>query len=269
MDAHGGSALPGLDLESEAAIAFAHELADAARMIARRYFRRRLSVQSKADASPVTVADREIERTLRALIAERFPGHGIVGEEEVPRPGREPATWVIDPIDGTRSFITGVPLFGTLIALLAGAEPLLGVLEVPALGERWAGARGRPSEHGRRPCRASACESLGGATLFATSPYMFGEAERVRFERLASTVRMTRFGADCYAYGLLAAGWVDLVVEADMKPHDFLALAPIVTGAGGVMSDWRGRALGLDSGGQICAAATPALHAAALACLAR
>jgi len=246
---------------------FAHQLADTARPIALSYFRRSVPVEHKADASPVTVADRETEATLRDMITRRFPEHGIYGEEHGSlHPGR-PYTWVIDPIDGTRAFISGMPLFGTLIGLLEHGQPLLGILEVPALGERWEGVRGHPSLMNGQPCQVSHCQSLERAILYSTAPEMFRGEDLGRYQRLVDAVHLRRFGGDCYSYGLLASGHVDLVVEADLAPYDILALVPVIESAGGVVSDWRGRPLGLDGDGRVIAAATPALHRQALAIL--
>lgn len=250
-------------------LSFAHELADAARPVACSYFRRPLTVENKADASPVTIADRETERVLRELICARYPEHGIYGEEHGQERLDAPYTWVIDPIDGTRSFITGMPVFGTLLALLAGEQPLLGVIEVPALAERWVGAQGQPTRWNGAICTTSTCTRLEDAALFATGFEMFAGDNRTRFDALSERVRLRRFGADCYAYGLLAAGFVDLVVEADLKPYDYLPLVAVVTGAGGCISDWQGRPLNLRSDGRVVAAATPALHECALAQLGR
>lgn len=245
-------------------IAFANELGDAARPIARAHFRRPLVVEQKADASPVTVADRDIESELRAMITARFPEHGIIGEEHGSHQANRRCLWVIDPIDGTKAFVTGLPTFGTLVAFVLDDRALLGLVEMPALGERWVGAQGFPTLMGERVCRTSGRERLVEASLFASSPYMFNAVERPRFEAVSRAASITRFGADCYAYGLLASGFTDLVVEADMKPYDYLALVAVVESAGGTITDWRGDPLGLSSDGRIVAAATAALHQQAL-----
>ena len=243
---------------------FANALADQARPVILNYFRRPLSVENKADASPVTIADRETERMLRTLIRERFPDHGLLGEEHGREDTESRYTWVIDPIDGTRSFIAGMPTFGTLIALLAGGRPILGVLDMPALNERWVGAGGRTTLMNGSVCRSRRCERLQDALLFATSIDMFDRASRHGFDEVSARVRFRRFGADCYAYGLLASGFVDLVIEADLQPYDYLALISVIEGAGACISDWRGKPLGIDSDGRVVAAATPALHEQAL-----
>jgi inositol-phosphate phosphatase/L-galactose 1-phosphate phosphatase/histidinol-phosphatase len=227
-----------------------------------------LRVDDKADLSPVTAADRAAEAAMRRLIAARFPDHGIIGEEY----GREREgadfVWVLDPIDGTKSFISGVPLFGTLIALAFEGRPVVGVIDQPISRERWAGALGRPSTLGGRPIRCRPCAGLDAATVFATTPDMFVGADSAAFARVRGAAKLVRYGADCYAYGLLALGFVDLVIEASLKPYDFCAMVPIVAGAGGVASDWRGRPLGLGSDGRVVAAGDRRVHDAALARLA-
>jgi histidinol-phosphatase len=205
---------------------------------------------------------------MRRLIAARFPGHGIIGEEF----GRERAdaefVWVLDPIDGTKSFISGVPLFGTLIALARRGHPILGIIDQPISRERWIGAASRPSLFNGSPIRCRPCPSLAAASLFATSPDMFSGADKAAFGRVAEAVKLVRFGADCYAYGLLALGLIDLVIESSLKPYDFSAMVPVVEGAGGVASDWRGAPLTIESDGRVIIAGDRRMHEAALRLLA-
>jgi inositol-phosphate phosphatase/L-galactose 1-phosphate phosphatase/histidinol-phosphatase len=249
-------------------VRLAERLADAARPVVMGHFRTGVAVDDKADASPVTAADREVESALRALIAAEHPDHGVLGEEHAAtRPDAE-YVWVIDPIDGTKSFITGKPLFGTLIALAHRGRPILGVIDHPAVGERWVGAAGRPTLMNGRPVRARTCAGLAEAWLYASSPHMFAGPDVVAFERLRRRIKHALYGADCYAYGLLACGFVDLVAEASMKPYDFCALVPVVEGAGGVITDWRDRPLTVASDGRVLAAGDARTHAAALAALA-
>lgn len=250
-------------------IDLAVRLADAARPITTRYFRTGAEILDKADTTPVTIADREAETAMRELIEAAFPTHGIVGEEfEVVRPDAE-LVWVLDPIDGTKSFVTGKPLFGTLIGLARGGVPVLGIVDQPVLGERWIGAAGRATTFNGKPTTVRACAALENAWLYATSPDMFGDgADGAAFDRLRRGVKHALYGADCYAYGLLACGFVDLVCEADLKPFDFTAVVPVVEGAGGVMTDWRGAPLTTASDGRVLAAGDPAVHAAALKTLA-
>jgi inositol-phosphate phosphatase/L-galactose 1-phosphate phosphatase/histidinol-phosphatase len=248
-------------------LALAVELADAAGSAIRPYFRTALAVDDKADLSPVTAADRAAEAAMRRLINARFPQHGIIGEEYGPERADADFVWVLDPIDGTKSFISGVPLFGTLIALTTQGEPILGVIDQPVSRERWVGARGHRTRFGDRLARCRPCPDLAAATLFATTPDMFDGADRAAFVRVAGAAKLVRYGADCYAYGLVALGCIDLVVEASLKPYDFAAMAPIVAGAGGIASDWQGRPLGLGSDGRVIVAGDHRAHRAALALL--
>jgi histidinol phosphatase-like enzyme (inositol monophosphatase family) len=251
----------------ESLAAFAGTLADAARPLARRYFRSSLTVEDKADASPVTVADRSIEAELRRLIRSHHPDHGLYGEEEGADGADRDHTWVIDPIDGTRSFITGFPLFGTLIAHLHHGRPVFGMIDMPMLDERWTGGSGTASLLNGAVCRTSPVTRLADASLYSTSVDTFAGPEVAAFEAVSRRVKLRRFGGDCYIYGLLASGCIDLVIEAALQPYDFLPLVPIIEGAGGVITDWEGRALTLASGPKVVAAATPALHAEALTVL--
>jgi inositol-phosphate phosphatase/L-galactose 1-phosphate phosphatase/histidinol-phosphatase len=242
-------------------------LADAARPVALRYFRQPLTVESKADASPVTIADREIEAVLRERIRAQFPGHGILGEEFGSEQLDAEHIWSVDPIDGTKSFVTGMPTFGTLVALLHQRQPLLGVIDMPAMGERWVGLAGQSTTFNGQPCRTRQGVTLDQALLYSTSPQQFHGEEITRYSALSKAVGLHRFGGDCYAYGMLASGWIDGVVEAELQPYDFLCLPPIIEGAGGKITDWEGQPLGLESDGRVLAAATPALHAQMLQAL--
>ena len=227
---------------------------------------RQPAVDTKPDQSPVTVADREAEAAIRDLIARHHPEHGVYGEE-YGRSGLDAEhVWVIDPIDGTKSFITGRPLFGTLIALLHRGRPVLGLIDQAILRERWLGVAGRPTTHNGTIIRTRACPALAQATLCSTSPYLFAEGhERDAFERLARAVKLPLFGGDCYAYGLLAMGFADLVLEADLEPYDYMAIVPVIEGAGGRLTDWQGQPLGLGSDGRVLAAGDERAHAQALA----
>jgi myo-inositol-1(or 4)-monophosphatase len=265
----------GLDDEGLAGlVAFAEGLADAAAETKLRHFRRLEDVEDKAGGrgyDPVTAADRGAETVIRERIKAAYPDHGILGEEHGRETGSSAYTWVIDPIDGTRSFITGVPLWGTLIALNEGARPTLGIMDQPYLGERFIGSRLGAWMAARGDARAKLvtrrCGALSSAVLMTTDPAMFEAAgERAAFDTLRATARLTRYSADCYAYCMLAHGLVDLVVETDLKPYDIQALIPIIEGAGGMVTNWRGGAA--DQGGQVIAAGDPAVHAAALAILA-
>ena len=242
-------------------ISLAERLADASGRIIRHYFRSSIEVITKADQSPVTIADREAETELRRMVALAYPGHGLIGEEFPAERRAADHVWVFDPIDGTKSFITGRPLFGTLIALLYRGRPILGIIDHPAMGERWIGAAGRPTTFQGRPAHVRACADLSLAVLAASSPHMFGSgAAAEAFHRVRSQAGLTLYGGDCYAYGLLASGFQDLVIEANNGIHDFLALVPVIEGAGGVITDWEGRALGLDSGDKVLAAGDRRMH---------
>ena len=247
-------------------LALAEKLADAAGPIVMESFRRGIATETKADMSPVTAADREAEAAMRALIGAAYPDHGILGEEMGTVNAEAEFVWVLDPIDGTQSYVTGKPLFGTLIALARDGATVLGVMDNPALGERWVGCEGRPTTFNGEKVSVRPCAGLEKAWLYATSPHMF-EGDFDAFERLRKRVRRALYGAECIAYGLLASGHVDLVCEATMKPYDFAALVPVVTGAGGVISDWGGRALTLGSDGRVLAAGDGRAHAQALAVL--
>jgi len=248
--------------------ALAHRLADAAGEVQRRYFRTPVTVETKADQSPVTVADREAEAVIRDLIRAAYPDHGVYGEEHGAERTDAELVWCIDPIDGTKSFITGRPLFGTLIALVEAGRPVLGVIDQAILRERWVGVAGVGTVWNGRPARTRACPALSQATLFATSPRMFATPEeRVGFAAVEAAVRLPMYGGDCYAYGLLAAGYADLCVEASLEPYDYMALVPVVEGAGGRLTDWRGGPLGFVGDGRVVAAGDERTHAEALTLL--
>jgi len=238
------------------------------------HFRNPIAIDKKSDRSPVTEADRATEQLIRSRIAQEFPTHAILGEEFGTQGSNDAPLWVIDPIDGTRSFISGWPIWGTLIALVKEGVPCLGALELPALDESWLGIAGggswfRSGRSTRTACRTSGCTDIEQARLYTTSPDYFDETERQAYQSLANSVAMTRFGGDCYSYGLLASGHVDLVLETRLQPYDFLALIPVIEEAGGVITDWKGETLHLGSGEQVVAAATPELHAQALALINR
>jgi myo-inositol-1(or 4)-monophosphatase len=247
-----------------AALSLAGQLADVARGIALAHFRTPLAVERKGDGSPVTVADRDIETRMRGMIRAAFPAHAIRGEEFAAE-GSGEFTWVLDPIDGTKSFVTGYPLFGSLIALLQDDRPVLGVIEVPVLGERWVGCEGRDTLFNGGQARVSTCRTIEQAVVYTTTAETFNRAERRRFEALSARAALRRFGGDCYLYGMLAGGHCDLVIEVQLKPHDFMAAIPIVQGAGGRISDWRGQPLGTVTDGRVVAAATEALWRQAIA----
>lgn len=235
------------------------QLGDEACAIALRYFRKGVNVHLKNDATPVTVADREIENRLRALIAAKFPTHHIVGEEY----GGEVArgySWVIDPIDGTKSFATGIPLYGVLVGLLLDSRPVSGIIDFPSLDERWTGD-GQLTTLNGESCRSSGCKRVSEARLCMTDPGMFAGAKNHVLEALTAAVQIIRFGTDAYGYALLASGHADLVIETGLKLHDVTALVPILEGAGATVTTWTGAPITATFRGNIVASATRELHA--------
>jgi inositol-phosphate phosphatase / L-galactose 1-phosphate phosphatase / histidinol-phosphatase len=236
-------------------VAFANQLADYSGAIVKRFFRSPFVVEGKADASPVTIADRKAEQVLRVALAQNRPEDGVIGEEFGVERGDAEYVWVLDPIDGTRAFASGKPMFGTLIALLHDNKPVLGVIDQPVLGERWVGAAGHPTLFNGRECRTRPCLKIEEAVAcLGPQAFPFGNATTLdAYRRVAKHARTTSVGGDCYTYGLVASGYIDLVIEHDLKLYDLAALVPVVEGAGGVMTDWHGGRLTRESKGQILA----------------
>lgn len=229
---------------TEADIQLAHRLADAAGNAIRPFFRADFVHEAKPDASPVTEADKAGELAIRAILDTECPHDVIIGEEYGTKSGTSNRAWVLDPIDGTISFMAGRPIFGTLIALLEDGWPVLGVIDQCISGERWIGAAGHETLFNGKPVRTRACPELGQATLASSAPQYFDDHAAEHFMALAAkTSRRTVWGGDCYNYGLLASGQIDLVVESGLKLHDYAALVAIVEGAGGMMCDWNGEPL--------------------------
>ena len=254
---------------AEGIVATAHRLADAARRETLRLFRSpELRPDNKATHGfdPVTEADRASERAMRAILAAERPDDAILGEEYGHSPGRSGLTWILDPIDGTRAFMAGAPSWGVLVALADRSGPIYGLVDQPHLDERFEGGLGRAQLTGRGARQTLASRrgvGLGQATLMTTYPQIGSPAEQAAFERVAADVRLTRYGLDCYAYALLAAGHVDLVIEAGLQPYDVAAPIAVIEAAGGVVTDWQGGPA--HGGGRILAAGSPELHAEALA----
>lgn len=239
---------------TDADIALAQRLADAAGAAIRPWFRRPFLVETKEDFSPVTIADREAEAAIRALLAEHRPDDGVIGEEYGDdRPDAE-RVWVLDPIDGTRAFVAGRPLFGTLIALMEAGVPVLGVIDQCIIGDRWVGGTGHPTTLNGRRAHVRSCDSLAAARLGTTGPFLFNAPDIAKVDALRGAVADSLFGGDCHNYGLVASGHLDLVVESWLKVHDWAALVPVVTGAGGVMTDWDSQPLQIGSDGRVIAA---------------
>jgi histidinol phosphatase-like enzyme (inositol monophosphatase family) len=241
-------------------IALANRLADAAGAAIGPYWRGEIGLEAKGDASPVTLADRAAEEAMRRILTAEASRDGIEGEEfGIEREGAS-RRWVLDPIDGTTSFVAGRPIFGTLIALLSDGFPVLGVIDQPILGERWVGAMGRGTTFNGTEVRTRRCRELADALLATTSPSLFDDHAAGHFMALAGKTAHRRmiWGGDCYNYGLLASGQIDLVCEAGLKLHDFAALVPVVEGAGGTMVDWNGEPLYAGSEGHVIALGDPA-----------
>ncbi len=257
--------------------AFANRLADAARAQTLPRFRAGGAVFNKAGPwyDPVTDADREAERVIADMIAKMYPAHGVIGEEFGERPGESAFRWIVDPVDGTRAFVCGSATWATLIALEYEQTPVIGVIDQPYTDERWIAVDGdvRFVRAGQsRACAVSGEEDLAKARISTTDPRIDGymdEAAVAAFARLAAASRVARFSLDAYAYALLALGELDVVAETSLQLHDYAAVRPVVEAAGGVVTNWRGEPLGTDDNGEILAAASPALHSAALEVLAR
>jgi histidinol phosphatase-like enzyme (inositol monophosphatase family) len=251
----------------------ARALADAARAAILPYFRTTdLAIDNKGDGGfdPVTAADRAAEKAMREVLAGRRPGDGVLGEEFGAREGTSGLTWVLDPIDGTRAFLSGTPTWGVLIALSDASGPILGIVDQPYIGERFFGGFGEAwleGPQGRRQLAACGPRPLGQAILFTTFPEVGTGAEEAAFRQLSDKVRLTRYGMDCYAYALIAAGQVDLVVEAGLSAYDIHAPMAVIEAAGGVVTDWKGGPA--KDGGRVLAAANRDIHAAALAVLSK
>jgi inositol-phosphate phosphatase / L-galactose 1-phosphate phosphatase / histidinol-phosphatase len=249
---------------AQADIDLAIRLADAAGAAIRPWFRRDHGAELKEDRSPVTIADREAEAAMRRLIDAERSGDGVIGEEYGEKPGVTGRQWVLDPIDGTRSFTVGRAIFGTLIALIEDGWPVLGIIDQPIAGERWLGVTGRGTTLNGVPARTRLCPELAGATIATTSPHLFAEGDVPHYLALVAAVSGGHarqgpvYGGDCYNYGLLASGHLDLVCESGLQLYDFAALVPVVEGAGGRMCDWNGDPLTAASAGHVLAIGDPA-----------
>ncbi|HTT85152.1 MAG TPA: inositol monophosphatase family protein [Rhizomicrobium sp.] len=253
-----------MDYESRFA-AFFGLMADAAGEIALKYFRSDPVVDEKEDHSPVTRADREIEAKLRSMIQQDFPSHGIVGEEYGRENEEAEFVWFIDPIDGTKSFAIGRPLFGTIIGLTHAGRPVAGLVDQAFTQERWFGIADIFCRHNGRRVKVAAPRDLRDARLYVGSPVSFWDQPcSAGYETLCRTAKWTQYSGDCYAYGLLACGWIDLVVERDLSAHDIVGIAPIVSGAGGFISNWNGGEVDASTDGNVVAASTRELAVSAL-----
>jgi len=246
---------------------FLDKLADAAEKVTMPHFRSGHSVENKLAEGfdPVTIADREAEKAMRALINSQYPDHGILGEEYGTENGDAGKVWVLDPIDGTRAFITGLPTWGTLIGLTESGVPSLGMMAQPYVGERYAGDRTSAwyaGPLGNRTLKSRACSDIKNATIFTTTPALFTKAERVVYDEIEAEAQLARYGTDCYGYCMVAAGLADAVIESGLQAYDIVALVPIIEGAGGVVTSWTGGSPA--TGGRILASGDPELHEALL-----
>ena len=238
-------------------VELANRLADEAGEIVKQYYRQPFEVISKDDESPVTIADRSIEERLREIIESERPEDGIFGEEFGIKDSQNGYSWVIDPIDGTKSFVIGRPTFGTLIALCKDDVPIIGIIDQAILKERWIGVEGKPTMFNSAPVKTRPCPEISEAAVSSTTPAMF--KDNVVYEEFEKNCKLMTWGADCYAYGLLANGFIDIVIEDSLSPYDFAALVPVVKGAGGHITDWKGEELTLASEGKVIALGDPSL----------
>ncbi len=252
-------------LDIDPLVAFAEHLAGLARAMLVEATARRPDVEVKADRSFVTALDREIEQRLRREIVARYPDHGIIGEEEGRDRPDAALQWVLDPIDGTAAFIAGMPVYGTLIAFAVDHIPVIGVMDLPAADNRWIGATGRPTTHNGRPCRTRSTSETSGAMMACMNPDFFAEQERQALDDLKAATAWRIYGGSSMGYGLLASGRIDLCLDTRLQPYDFACYGPIIAGAGGIVTDWRGERLTLASGPRVLAACTPDLHERAMA----
>lgn len=237
-------------------ITLATKLADESGEIIRPYFRATIDIETKSDKSPVTIADRAVEERLRAIIEQARPEDGIIGEEFGIKDSKNQYDWVLDPIDGTKSFITGRPIFGTLIALCENGVPILGIIDQPILNERWVGVKGQKTTCNGKPATTRKCSKLSNARLASTDPHYMEDDLRKTLHNKSS---LFSWGGDCYSFALLASGHIDAVIESGMGTYDFAAMPPIIEGAGGWMGDWNGNPLTTKSGGSVIAVGDIAL----------
>lgn len=255
-------------------VTLAHQLADASGAVIRKYFRNLKSVEDKADGTAVTLADRGAEQAIREILGRERPQDAIWGEEYGQQPGTSGYRWVLDPVDGTVPFTAGRPSFGTIIGLEKDGQTLLGVVDQPITGERWIGIQGQgafffqPAQGiDNKKLKTSEKTRVEDALLGCTGITRFTDAELATFRRISKIAKRVLFGGDAYGYACLASGWVDLIIETDLKLHDYCGLLPIIREAGGVITDWQGGALDGREAAHVVAAATPELHAAAIALL--
>ena len=241
-------------------IKLANKCADASGKIIKKYFRKKIKINLKKDNTPFTKADIEAEKIIRELILKQEPNCGFVGEETGSINMNREYCWVVDPLDGTKSFITGKPTFGTLIGLLKNNKPVLGILNQPILNERWVGIAGVETKYNNKKVRVRKCKMIEGAKMYATSPMMFQGRNKKIYKNVRAKIGECLFGADCYSHGLMSLGFVDVILEANLKPWDYIASASIISGAGGKITDWNDNDLNLQSDGRILATGDSNIH---------
>ncbi len=257
-----------METVSQDLLDLAKRAANLSRPILRQHYRTGFDVIRKGDESPVTIADRTAEAAMRQLLDRETREFGIIGEEHGVKNGDADYVWVLDPLDGTRAFVIGKPTFGTLIALAYKGRPILGVIDMPVLDEQWVGASGHPTTLNGAEAKTRPCGNLAEAWINTTSPEMFQGERKPRFERVRKASAGCNYGGDCHSYGLVASGYLDLSIEAGMQAYDYMALVPVVEGAGGKVSDWAGEPLNLNSDGSTIAAGDARLHAEVVSVLA-
>ena len=248
----------------DAYVTLAHALADAAGEIVRGYFRQPYDIATKPDATPVTEADRAAEQAMRAILEDREPDHGIFGEEFGTVRADAEYVWYLDPIDGTKAFIAGVPVFGTLIGLARNGRPVFGVIDQAVSGERWSGGAGHAGKLNEAAATCRSGVDLSNAVLFTTSPDAYENGDLDALDRLRDKVGFVRYGTDCYAFGLVATGHADIAIECGVSDYDYCALVPIVESSGGMMTNWEGAPVTLGTDTRVIAAGSAELHGAAI-----
>jgi len=249
-----------LNSQMDEFVSFANILADESAKIVMQYFRQTFVTENKDDNTPVTIADKKSELKIRELINNKYPNHGVLAEEFVNVNLDSDFIWVIDPIDGTRSFIAGHKDFGTLIALLYKKKPVLGIISCPAHSERWVGIHNQPTTLNGNIVKTSSIEELKNSYAFTSGLYFEDKVFRTGFDLVIEQTKYYRFGGDCYMYGMLASGLIDIVIEDTLKAYDYMALVPVIEGAGGIVTDKNNQKISLDSGGSIIATANSKLH---------
>lgn len=243
---------------------FAEALADESRRMLNAVVNQERAVEFKADRSFVTDMDLAIEKRLREIISDAYPGHGVIGEEQGEADTDAEFVWVLDPIDGTAPFIAGMPVFGTLIALMYQGRPVVGIIDHPSGGNRWVGVEGQRTLLNGSPCSTRSCPEVGKAILSVCNPDFFHRSEYPALDALRDATAWRIYGGACLSFGLLASGRTDLHIDTQFKIHDLAPYTPIIAGAGGVVTDWEGKPLSLSSGPRILAAGDPARHRDAL-----